>query len=567
MIPALLLVLLAQTATPQRDTRPTRTPAVTATISGIITSADPQPTPLRRARVTLSSDAMRVPRTIVTADDGAFTFDGVPVGGYSLSAFKEGYISMNYGGTRPPRGGTPIVVTAGQSARAAIALPRGAVITGTVTDVDGAPAQGISVTALARRYSAVQGEWRYASAGVAAGTTDDRGVYRIYGLPQGEYVVVAQSQTRLVGLPGQELRVVSDGALAPRTLIMAQVFHPGVTTVSSAARISLRAGEERSGIDVPLQYVPLATVTGVVSQPAGWAPPIVTLTRSDDSAGVERIRNTRADGDGRFTFPAISPGQYRAIALSTAAPPVTTPGSPQIEAPRERMFGSADVTVAGEDVSNVALNAQPGLTIAGQLVFEGQNPPAVVPGRTVPPLMAGGGLGVPMPPIYVEGNRFKLAGVFPGTYRFVGVMRGVRAPIGQWWLKSFVIGGRDVLDAPIELRQSVDDAVATFSDRASELSGVVEASAGVATDAWVIAAPTNRAAWFFNSRRLAAVHPDRDGRYTIRNLPPGDYRVLVTRDIDEGEWFDPSVLERLLPSGTAVTIAGVEKLTVNLKKP
>src|SRR3954468_1796262 len=171
MIPALVLVLLAQTATPQRDTRPTRTPAATGTISGVITSADAQPTPLRRARVTLSSDAMRVPRTIVTADDGAFTFERVPVGRYGLSAFKDGYISMKYGGTRPGRGGIEIAIAAGESIRAAIAWPRGAVITGTVTDIDGAPAQGVTVAALGRRYILQQGEWRYLPAGVAAGPT------------------------------------------------------------------------------------------------------------------------------------------------------------------------------------------------------------------------------------------------------------------------------------------------------------------------------------------------------------------------------------------------------------
>jgi hypothetical protein len=443
------------------------------------------------------------------------------------------------------------------------------VITGTITDVDGAPAQGISVTAMTRRYFVGQGEWRYSSAGIPAGTTDDRGVYRIYGLPAGQYVVVAQPATRLIGNPGggQEVRTVSDGVVAPRPLTMAQVFHPGVTAVSSAARISLRAGEERSGIDMPLQYLPLARVSGTVTLPPGWNPPILTLSRLDEVLGLEPIRTTRADTTGRFTFPAVPPGQYRAIARSTPAAPPTTPSAPFIEAPGDRMFAFADMTVEGEDVSGVALTAQAGLTIAGQVVFEGQNPPAGIPGRTTVPLVAQGNFAFPLPPISVDGNRFRTEGVFPGTYRFAGAMRGVRTPIGPWWLKSIVIGGRDVLDAPIDLQQSVDDAIATFSDRASELSGLVEAPAGVATDAWVIAAPTNRDAWFLNSRRIAAVHPDGEGHYTIRNLPPGDYRVIVTRDVDEGEWFDPTVLERLLPSGTAVTIAGVEKLTVNLKHP
>ena len=567
MISALLLVLLAQSSTPQRDARPAA-PAATGTISGVITSADAQPTPLRRARVTLSSAAMNMPRTIVTADDGAFMFDGVPVGRYALAALKEGYVSMNYGATRPGRGGTEIAVTAAQSVRVAIALPRGAVITGTVSDIDGAPAQGITVAALGRRYVRQSGEWRYLAAGVAAGTTDDRGVYRIYGLPAGEYVISAQPQARAFGLPGTEVRRVANGADSSRPLIMTQVLYPGVTTIPGATRIAVRAGEERGGIDVALQYVPVAAVSGVVSMPPGWTPSTVTLARVDEVPGFEPIRMGHPDGDGRFTLSRIPPGQYRLVARSVPAARVVVSDSSVVNLPGNQMFGAADITIEGEDVSNVALTGQPGVSVAGQLVFEGRNPPVAIPAQlSMPLVMPMGSGGFVVPPLVIEGNRFKAEGIFPGTYGFVGQMRGVRTPIGQWWLKSFVIGGREVLDAPINLRQSVDDAVATFSDRASELSGLVDAPAGVATDAWVIAAPMNRDAWFFNSRRIAAVHPDGEGHYTIRNLPPGDYRVLVTRDIDEGEWFDPSVLERLLPSGTAVTIAGVEKLTVNLKKP
>jgi len=317
-----------------------------------------------------------------------------------------------------------------------------------------------------------------------------------------------------------------------------------------------------------LQYVPVAAVSGVVSMPPGWTPSTVTLARVDEVPGFEPIRTGRPDGDGRFTLSRIPPGQYRLVARSVPAARVVVSESSVVSLPGNQMFGAADITIEGEDVSNVALTGQPGVSVAGQLVFEGRNPPVAIPAQlSMPLVMPMGSGGFVVPPLVIEGNRFKAEGIFPGTYGFVGQMRGVRTPIGQWWLKSFVIGGRDVLDAPINLRQSVEDAVATFSDRASELSGLVEAPVGVASDAWVIAAPTTRAAWFFNSRRLAAVHPDRDGRYTIRNLPPGDYRVLVTRDVDEGEWFDPSVLERLLPSGTAVTIAGVEKLTVNLKHP
>jgi hypothetical protein len=55
------------------------------------------------------------------------------------------------------------------------------------------------------------------------------------------------------------------------------------------------------------------------------------------------------------------------------------------------------------------------------------------------------------------------------------------------------------------------------------------------------------------------VHPGRDGQFSIRNLPPGEYRLAAAIDLDQGEWFDPLVLERLLPSAAAITITGSEK--------
>ena len=55
----------------------------------------------------------------------------------------------------------------------------------------------------------------------------------------------------------------------------------------------------------------------------------------------------------------------------------------------------------------------------------------------------------------------------------------------------------------------------------------------------VIAFSTDRGSWFFNSRRIAAVRADAQGRYSLRNLPPGAYFVLQTDELEHGEWFDP----------------------------
>jgi hypothetical protein len=562
-----LAAVLAQQA-PVRDARPDVVEG-TATIGGVVISADAQPRPLRRARVTLNGQGLPIGRTAITADDGSFSFERVPAGRVTLAAFKDGYVPMSYGATRTGRQGTGVQVAAGQTVRVTLSLPRGAVITGTIVDVDGLPAPGVTVTVLARRYVGSQGEVRYVSAGAPpSSVSDDRGMYRIFGLPAGDYVVSAQPQQRIVGMPGAEVRTVTRGVVSEKGLVLSQVFHPGATELGRAARVSARAGEERSGIDVQLQYVPLATISGIVSSAAGWNPASLTMARTDEVPGFDPVRNARADADGRFTINAVPPGQYRIFARSTAASPVTTSGSPLIVPPGNSQIAFADVTINGEDVTNLSLALQSSFTISGRVAFEGDRPaPPLAELRVAVPMtltVANAGLAIPQLQLESAGT-FRVEGLVPGVYRMFGNIQGLRAAIGAWWLKSLVVNGRDLLDAPLDLRQGSDDAVVTFSDRASEIAGrITDAQGAPAPEAYAVVFAADRSAWFFNSRRVAAVHPGRDGQFSIRNLPPGEYRIAAALDLDQGEWFDPAVLERLLPAATPLTIAGPERKTVEL---
>lgn len=328
MIAGIVLgVLLAQAPQPQRDTRPTPA-AGTATIGGTVVSDEAQPKPLRRARVTLNGPTLAPGRTAITADDGTFAFERLPPGRYTVAATKDAYVTMNYGARRPGRAGTPIVLRDGEARKVTLALPRGAVITGVMTDADGLPAQGVQVTALTRRYVGALGNPRILPAGTTASPTDDRGVYRIFGLPAGEYMVTAQSQQRAVGLPVPEVRTMNQGTISPRAVSLAPVFYPGATDVARASMVTVGAGEERSGIDLPLQYAPMAIVTGMVAVTPGSTPPSITMARLGEIVGAEGTRNARADADGRFSFPSVAPGQYVLFARSVPASPVTTSGSP-----------------------------------------------------------------------------------------------------------------------------------------------------------------------------------------------------------------------------------------------
>ena len=153
------------------------------------------------------------------------------------------------------------------------------------------------------------------------------------------------------------------------------------------------------------------------------------------------------------------------------------------------------------------------------------------------------------------------------TAGFTSPPRGIRAPIGRWWLKSIALHGKEVLDAELELRESADDGVLTLSDRASELSGVVRQGEGApAAEGFVVVFSSDPRFWFHNSRRVAGMRLSTEGKYVVRNLPAGEYLVAIASDIDVNEWFDPDVLKSLQREATRVSLQENEVKSLELTR-
>jgi len=532
----------------------------TGRITGVVTTDEAQPRPLRRARVTLNGGGLDIGWSVITNDDGTFAFDRLPAGRYGVAALKDGYVTMNYGAARPGRRGTSVQVAERQTAAVTLRLPRGAVITGTVLDVDGQPAEGISVGARARRFNAfaiasgVLSDVQYVGAGApVAAITNDRGVYRIYGLPAGEYVIAARPASPTPSgsaLTGTLVQMMSQDSVIRKRMLLSTVYHPAATDVARASVVSVRAGEERSGIDVQLEYVPVATVRGTLSPLPGAGPVRVALLRQDAAGASPAAAATQTDSQGRFEFSSVSPGAYRVMASGYA------------------QVALADIVVNGDDL-DVPLALQPALSISGEIKLDGAQSAGVpVPSQlrvNLASFVMGVSSGWPMPAATIDGSRFTLDGIVPGIYRLSPNGGGVRTAVGTWWLTSITGGGRELLDAPLDIERSIADAVITFSDRASAVSGTVRDGRGAPSpDAWIVVCPADRAFWFNGSRRIAGTKASAQGAWTIRNLPPGEYRIVATTDLDQGEWFDPAVLERLQPNALPLTMTAAENKTIDL---
>jgi hypothetical protein len=128
-------------------------------------------------------------------------------------------------------------------------------------------------------------------------------------------------------------------------------------------------------------------------------------------------------------------------------------------------------------------------------------------------------------------------------------------------IKSSVWGDRDTLDFPMDVKPGEDRAggVLTFSTKTAEISGTLQDGSGQPASSYtVIAFAADNKYWTPSSRRIQAARPGTDGRFSVRSLPPGDYRSRPS-DVEPGQWFDPAFLRELVGASVPVTLSEGEK--------
>jgi protocatechuate 3,4-dioxygenase beta subunit len=600
----------------------------TGRVAGHVVASGQPSTPVRRAIVTLAGGAAGS-RSAVTNDDGAFVFEGLPAGRFTLAASKPAFLSTSYGATRPGRPGTAISLTTGQAVGdVVITLVRGAVITGTVRDHNGEPLAGAQMTVTSVDAAALDPMTPPAVSSDIQ--TDDRGQYRAYGLAPGTYLVAAvrhriasqpmeilssaemdaafQAAARSTGQVGPLAAAAPTAAsngvgpnASPRDYTYTGIFYPGTADPAEATPVTVAAGQERAGVNITFTPVPTATIEGVVTSAFGPLPTMrVGLGVPTRVALPSFVRAapllTKSPGtDGRFTFSGVVPGQYALTAQSVAGGlqivrmaggRVTTvqrdPTPEEIAAPL--LWARAPLTVNGEDISNVALALQPAPRISGRITFDAiaATPPTKLDGRVeLTPLSqedlavarpSGGGVGAvggPTPPVTTtvgEDGTFSFRGVLPGTY-----VAGATVPAAAqgWWLRSAMLDGRDLLDAPLAItggENDMDGLVLTFTDRHTEVTGRLQTPAGTpAPNYYVVVFTTDRTMWRSDGRRLAFARPGSDGTFVIRDLPPGDYYLAALTDLDPRDWKRADLLDQVVPASLHIAIAEGGHVVQNLQ--
>ena len=606
---------------PARDTSFQPTAIGAGGIAGVVTVDESIPRPVRRVLLTLNGGNLRTGRLTVSDDEGRFAFPGLPAGRYTLSGAKPGFLTSYYGARRVWRSpGTPIVLEPGQKVTdVAFKMMRGAVITGTVRDPNGQPQNNLRIQVLENRPVNGEPTWAPVSYGNSSGQTDDRGMYRVYGLAPGNYLVAvagtplstaarlttdaevqwALQQAAAAARAAASLPAGTPSGPAidpPSTVGYAPLYYPGATDPAAGVLITVGPGEERSGIDMTMQFVPTARIQGTITaadgQPATNIQVALVPQGRKPVTSIDGPMRAGTDQQGRFMFQSVRPGPYTLVARAQSRPPVPVPpptaiegllGVERVVAPSAPspfdLWAQTDIGVAGRDLLDVRLAMQSGMTLAGRVVYESATAGATsdpsrvsITIRSAPNQTAGSFGQLPSGSATADGT-FAINGLAPGVYLMSSNQSstpGGGGPQGSGWtVKSIMVKGQDAIEMPFEVlpNEQITDVVVTFTDQVTDLSGrLIDSKDQPVSGYFVVLVPSNRSAWIPGSRRLRfPTRTSPDGRYRIPNLPPGEYFMAALTDFDQQDLYDPAFLEQLVSAAFKITLGEGEKKVMDLR--
>jgi uncharacterized membrane protein YgcG len=563
---ALCSSVAAQTTDAQADAS-TPSKASSNAITGQVVTETGQP--VTNATVLLSSLNSAAPaRPLPAAADGTFVFAGLQPGVYSLSATAPSYVPL----ALDPKSTVAEYHHVGDSVK--ITLVKGGVITGTVTDAAGEPVVAVRVRALLIRDAA--GQPSNGTGAPVERATDDRGVYRLYGLAPGAYVVSAGGRDGGAGGATGAGGVIrgggrggfggfggggfgggfGGGAGGPAAAIYdrdAPTFAPS-STRDTATEFIVNEGVEINNADIKYRGERGHSVGGVVKSAApskgGYSFSVVTLARARRDGEVVSTTTTRG---AAFAFYGVADGEYEL----TAQTPLGAEGL--------GLSRPLRVVVSGANVSGLVVNTNPLASIGGRVNLEQTSAPECREKRQprfeeilVNARRAAENSREPPPPpqfssaagAAAKDGSFHLDKLAPGQYRF-----DVSFNAKYWYVRSLMLPSAPASSAPgrsrpaaqataraidaaregvsLKFGSRVRELTVTLAEGAASLRGHLAEGPGEKPPAglfvYLIPAEKDQGE---NVLRFFAAPVSDDGGFALTNVAPGLYWALARTPVD-----------------------------------
>ena len=448
-----------------------------------------------------------------TDDTGTYRLTNVPPGNYRAEAAAPALVAVD--GFRSPfaRSVTLLISKDETVQNIDFELMRGGVITGRVTDSDGRPLieEKVSISSAESNPSQAFSRQRETR-------TDDRGVYRIFGIAPGNYKVAAGTNelSPFGGSPG-----------------FRQTFHPDVEDAAQARTINVTEGSETTNVDITLKRVdhtysvrgriidgdtgrPLANVSYGITV---YITPNASQTLSDGSV---------SNNTGEFKWENLRPGKYAVRA----------------NAPSDSDWRAEEVPfeVNDRDVTGLVVKTTKATTVSGVIILDGADDKSVLA------KLSGGQVVARIETEDKTRTSTYSAGILSdGSFRFSGLFAGVA---------TFGVEARGLELVRVERNGVVQPTGIPIRDR-EQISGLrlivhygnasVRGVLKVANDAPL---PAN-AKFFVSLKRIGepvrqfdqsssgrSAEVDARGQFLAEGLLPGTYEVTAysyTRDEPRGQ--------------------------------
>ena len=507
--------------------------------------------PVRRAPVSLISNRNEISRTTVTDINGEFTFKKVVAGEYRVVVQFPGYTN-GFGFDFEGLPATTLSVDGTSSQDVKLRAIRGAAITGKIMYPDGEPAVGAQVNVFVK----LGKHWQHAQL-VAHGTeTDDRGIFRIYPLRAGEYVLSVIEQSMVIEeRDGGMMQTVGNMSVTP-------YYYADASTFKNAKVILVEAGRETSNINFTLAERATYEVSGTLTsneKPVSGAY-LRLQTAEDRISGPTLDRpyglSTRSDKDGHWSFTSVPDGQYEVV-------PDPTGFFGRNSSPKRYIDEPKPVTVTGADVPDVAIALTEAGKISGTIVVEGDKPLPDQIGLTSELVGADGQRGYgssSSADLSVKGT-WVLDGVHPGETR---LMIGAGK---NHYVKSITWGSRDLLrqTVKVEAGREIQGVRVVLSTEVGSLTGRIVSAEGkrpLARMAFMLA-PTDTSRWNFRDGFISG-YSDDSGKFNVQGAP-GEYSIFVLADVRALRSVDD--LKKMVPEAQHVTLKTTPQNEVEISAP
>lgn len=465
-------------------------------------------------------------RTTISDAEGNFRFTGLQPALYIIGGFSPAYIFQP-----PESGATATYYRIGDSVQ--LAMIKGGVITGTVTNATGEPIVGIRVRAL--RVRDPKGKAIPVATSGLERTTDDRGVYRIYGLGPGTYLVSAGG-----GPTNQSFQFYPFESDVP-------TYSPS-STRDNAAEFTVRSGEETTA-DIRYRNESGRTVSGTVRVGPNSGASVMLV--SADESFTPTSGGYQQPGARGFAVNGVPDGEYYIYAQEI----FTNPGGSAIPD-----FSASDgkrVIVKGADVGGIELVTKPMSVISGVVALEPSKAPECQGKRkplfeevliefqrhekdseAMAPMMRG----LPTTASPDQKGAFTLRNVMPARYRF-----SPRFYARYWYLQSISIGTPPATAAAKTAASRTDPAAIwtavrsgeqlshltlTLAEGAASIRGKIAVAEGatIPTGMAVYLVPAEREK-ADNVLRYFVTQVAADGTFAFNNLPPGRYSPVMQNPV------------------------------------